>query len=152
MERFFGSYPWIMLKKPARACRSLPVSVASLLLQCNDSPLDQGKMWLAACGVEQVADLAGERRAGERLDDQLDPWIEPPLMHDGVAGIAGWVQHFPPGTAALGLFGELAPGHPAGQCHVGEQESHLGMAIEQTQPLRPGGGGQHPVAEFAQQI
>src|ERR1700751_5437598 len=96
MERLFGSYPRIMLTKPAPPASPCPGSGASLPLQCNDRPLDQGKMWLAACGVEQVADLVSERRAGERLDDQLDPRIEPTLMHDGVAGIAGRVQHLQP--------------------------------------------------------
>src|SRR6476619_6570900 len=44
-------------------------------------------------GIENAADLARQGLGGEWLGQEIDVGIEPPVMDDGVARIAGDVQH-----------------------------------------------------------
>ena len=43
--------------------------------------------------VEHVTYLSGEIAEAERLDDQLDTLIEPPVMDDRIARISGGEKH-----------------------------------------------------------
>jgi hypothetical protein len=43
--------------------------------------------------VEDIPDLGGQHRLGQGLLQQRHAGIEPALMHDGVAGIAGHEEH-----------------------------------------------------------
>src|SRR5688572_12499864 len=67
--------------------------------------------------IQYAADLARERLGGKRLGQEIDIRIEPPMMDDGVAGVAGDVQHPDAGAAAPDLVGELAPIHAVRQDH-----------------------------------
>jgi len=44
--------------------------------------------------VQYAANPGGKIRVGERFEENLDTGIKPSLMDDGVAGIAGCVEHF----------------------------------------------------------
>src|SRR5688572_2279600 len=65
--------------------------------------------------VEQLAQLVGEFLLGIGLVEEVDVGIEPALMDDGVAGIAGGVEHRQVGVALAQPRGEIAPGKGAGQ-------------------------------------
>jgi hypothetical protein len=43
--------------------------------------------------VQHAPELCREIGVGERLEDNLEAWIEPPMMHDGIPGISGGVEH-----------------------------------------------------------
>ena len=43
--------------------------------------------------IEQLPDARGERSLRERLLNHLDAWVEPAVVHDGIARIAGHEQH-----------------------------------------------------------
>ena len=43
--------------------------------------------------VQHAPELCREIGVGERLEDDLEAWIEPPMMHDGIPGISGGVEH-----------------------------------------------------------
>ncbi len=66
--------------------------------------------------VQNLANLPRERVGGERLGQQVDVRIEPPLMDDGVARIAGDVEHLDGGLPAPHSIGQFSPVH-AGRQH-----------------------------------
>src|SRR5262245_30067278 len=72
--------------------------------------------------VQDDADLAGERLGGERLGQQIDIRVEPPVMDDGVAGVAGDVENLDARTQPLDFLRELASVHAVRQHHIGEQK------------------------------
>ena len=43
--------------------------------------------------VQHAPELCREIGVGERLEDDLEAWIEPAMMHDGIPGISGGVEH-----------------------------------------------------------
>ena len=76
--------------------------------------------------VEQLAHLAGEVLLGEGLVQELHVGIEAPLMHDGVAGVAGGEQHGQIRVDAAGPC-RRAPPIRAAQHDVGEQRLMRGF-------------------------
>src|SRR5262245_62034862 len=83
--------------------------------------------------IQGDADLAGKRLGGERFGQEVDIGVEPPVMDDGIAGIAGDVQHLHAGTKPLDLLRELASVHAVRQHHVGEQQVDLRRAFDRLQ-------------------
>jgi len=51
------------------------------------------------------ADFARERVGGERLGEQIDVRIEPAMVDDGIARIAGHVEYLDCGAAAANFLG-----------------------------------------------
>ncbi len=72
-------------------------------------------------GIEDGADLGSEHSLRQRLLDQLNAGVEPALMHDGIARVAGHEEHLQIGLALLHRVTELPAVHPR-QHDVGQQE------------------------------
>src|ERR1041385_7494544 len=100
--------------------------------------------------IEDAPNLAGERIGSERLGQQVDIRIEPAMMDDRVARIAGHVDDLDRGPYLAHLIAKLAPVHPSGQHHVGQHEIDGRDTVEQ---LERGGAirrRNHPVAALLQ--
>src|SRR5262245_25784339 len=72
--------------------------------------------------VEDAPHLAGERIGGERLGQQVDVRVEPAVMDDGVARVAGHVEHLDGGPALAQRVAQLPAIHPARKHDIGQQE------------------------------
>ena len=94
--------------------------------------------------------LRDQRFRGERLGQEIDIGIEPAVMDDGVAGVAGGEQHLQVGPPPQRLVGELPSVHAAGQHHVGEQQLDIRIGVEQPQPARAFMRRDHLIAFVAQ--
>src|SRR6266700_325983 len=86
-----------------------------------------------AIAFQHASYFARERVGGERLGEQIDVGIEPAVVDDGIARIAGHVEHLDGGAAAADFLGKLAPVHAAGQHHVGEQQIDILDLVEHAQ-------------------
>ena len=62
-------------------------------------------------GTENLAHSFGKARGGERLDDQVDPEVEPALMDYRVAGISGGVKYFEARMPTACFFRHLTAVH-----------------------------------------
>ena len=71
--------------------------------------------------IDDVAQFFTERRLGEGLGQKLDARIEPPVMHDGIARIAGGEQHLQIQAPLSRFLGKLAAVHAAGKPDVGNR-------------------------------
>ena len=63
--------------------------------------------------------------------------IQAPLMHDGVAGVAGGEQYSQSRLTAECLLGQLTAVHSAGHYHIGEKKIDVAMRVE---TFQRGGG------------
>ena len=77
--------------------------------------------------------------------------IQHAVVHHGVAGVAGGEQHLQAGPAAQCLIGQLAA-VDLGHHHVGEQQRHLGVGIQQAQRGRGVVGLQHRITQLGQRL
>ncbi len=100
--------------------------------------------------IENLSYLFGQRFRREGLGQEVDIGIEPAVMDDGIAGIAGGEQHLEVRASAPRFIGELPSVHAAGENHVREQELHLRICIEQPQPARAFMGRDDVIAFVAQ--
>jgi len=53
------------------------------------------------------------------------------MMNDGIPGIASRKEHQKAGKAPAGFVGKLPPIHPARKSNIGEQQTYIGIGIEQ---------------------
>jgi hypothetical protein len=86
------------------------------------------------------------------LTAQLDTFVEAAVMDDRVAGISSCEQDLQGGADGFGLSGDLRAGHAPRKDHVGKQEIHSGLAVEEPQSRRPIMGLQHAIAELAEAV
>jgi alkylation response protein AidB-like acyl-CoA dehydrogenase len=86
--------------------------------------------------VEQGPYPACQRRVVERRDQQLDPGIEHPVVHDRVARVAGRVEDAQARAQCRRLAGQLPPGEPAGKPDIGEQQPDAVMVGEEAERAR----------------
>ena len=102
--------------------------------------------------VQHFADAARELGLRDRLLQQLDAFVEPALMHHGVARIAGHVQHRKIGPQLLRAPAELAAVDP-GHHHVGEHQIDAAVLLQQDgeRALRVA-GGQHAIVQTTQKL
>src|SRR5207253_794158 len=66
-----------------------------------------GRAWLRAS--EHAPDLPRHVGLAERLHQQVDPGIEPAVVDDGVARVAGGEKHLEIGASSMRFVGELSP-------------------------------------------
>ena len=64
--------------------------------------------------VKQLPDLASEGRDRERLTDEVDVGVEPPVVNDSIPVIPRGEQHAQLGTQVPRCLGELPAMHTAG--------------------------------------
>src|SRR6267143_1649249 len=99
-----------------------------------------------SAAVEGLPYLAGQRSRGERLLEKGDPGVEDAVVHDGLIGVAGSVEHLQAGAHGFEAGGELPAADPR-QHDVGDEEvNRPGVVGRDLQRLRPAGRRQHGVA------
>ncbi len=71
--------------------------------------------------TEHPPDLRGKTRLRKRLRDQLHARIESAVVNDGVARVAGRIEHLQARPASLRLVCELSTVHAIRKPHVREE-------------------------------
>ena len=86
-----------------------------------------------AVAVQQFTHFAGEIVLRKWLAEQMHARVEPPVVNDGVSGIAGREQHRQVRTPGESAVGKLTPAH-SGKNDVGKQEVDARSRLEKLQP------------------
>jgi hypothetical protein len=79
-----------------------------------------------------VPNTPAQRIRHDRLLDEMNAWIEPAMMDDGIAGVPGHEQNFEIGAQPLRRFRQLATIHP-GQDNIGQQQIDADAFILETE-------------------
>ena len=84
----------------------------------------------SAGSIQNIADLGGEVVQTEGLGDQMDSFIQAPVVDDGVPRVAGREQDLETGTYCAGLGADLGSRQAAGQDHVRKKQIHPQLPLQ----------------------
>ena len=116
-----------------------------------DAPIGGARLIACSLRVQHRAHLGGELIERERLGDEVDAGVEHAAVHHGVGGVAGGEQHLEAGPSAQRLVGKLLA-VDVRHHDVGEQEFHVGDAVERRQRIRGAVAVEHRIAELVQRV